>query len=44
MTPILLKDIFEEQMGRPMDAEFLNQLAIFNGHLFSAGLTPDASK
>lgn len=44
MTPILLKDIFEEQMGRPMDTEFLNQLATFNGHLFSAGLTPDASK
>ncbi|HTY02276.1 MAG TPA: TetR/AcrR family transcriptional regulator [Rhodocyclaceae bacterium] len=44
MTPILLKDIFEEQMGRPMDAEFLESLATFNGHLFSAGLTPDASK
>lgn len=44
MTPILLKDIFEEQMARPMDAEFLDRLATFNGHLFSAGLTPDASK
>lgn len=44
MTPILLKDIFEEQMGRPMDAEFLDKMAAFNGHLFSAGLTPDASK
>lgn len=44
MTPILLKDIFEEQMGRPMDAEFLESLAAFNGHLFSAGLTPDTSK
>lgn len=44
MTPILLKDIFEEQMCRPMDAEFLDRLAAFNGHLFSAGLTPDASK
>lgn len=44
MTPILLKDIFEEQMGRPMDAAFLEKLAAFNGHLFSAGLTPDISK
>jgi AcrR family transcriptional regulator len=40
MTPILLKDIFEEQMGRPMDAAFLGQLAAFNGHLFAAGLAP----
>jgi len=44
MTPILLKDIFEEQMGRPMDTEFLDRLAAFNGHLFSAGLTPNTSK
>ena len=40
MTPMLLKDIFEEQMGRPMDAAFLEALAAFNGHLFSAGLAP----
>ena len=40
MMPMLLKDIFEEQMGRNMDAEFLDQLAEFNGYLFSAGLTP----
>jgi AcrR family transcriptional regulator len=38
MTPMLLKDIFEEQMGRSMDAAFLEQMAAFNGHLFSAGL------
>jgi AcrR family transcriptional regulator len=44
MTPILLKDIFEEQMGQPMDSAFLEKLAAFNGHLFAAGLTPDASK
>jgi AcrR family transcriptional regulator len=44
MTPILLKDIFEEQMGRPMDVSFLERLAAFNGHLFSAGLMPDATK
>lgn len=43
MTPILLKDIFEQQMGRPMDAAFLAELATFNGQLFSAGLTPGAS-
>ncbi|WP_374086354.1 TetR/AcrR family transcriptional regulator [Methylomicrobium lacus] len=38
MMPMLLKDIFEEQMGRTMDAAFLEQLAGFNGHLFAAGL------
>lgn len=40
MTPILLKDVFEEQMGRPMDVAFMERLAAFNGHLFSAGLAP----
>ncbi|MDP1666914.1 MAG: TetR/AcrR family transcriptional regulator [Methylobacter sp.] len=40
MMPILLKDIFEEQMGRTMDAVFLEKLAAFNGYLFSTGLTP----
>lgn len=44
MTPILLKDIFEEQIGRPMDAAFLETLAAFNGQLFSAGLTPSTSE
>lgn len=38
MMPMLLKDIFEEQMGRTMDAEFLENLAALNGHLFSTGL------
>ena len=38
MTPMLLKDIFEEQMGRTMDATFLDNLAAFNGRLFSAGM------
>ena len=38
MMPMLLKDIFEEQMGRAMDEAFLEQLAAFNGQLFSAGL------
>lgn len=40
MMPMLLKDIFEEQMGQAMDATFLEQLAAFNGHLFAAGLVP----
>ncbi|WP_026602285.1 TetR/AcrR family transcriptional regulator [Methylomonas sp. 11b] len=43
MMPMLLKDIFEEQMGRPMDTAFLAQLAAFNGRLFSAGLAPKPS-
>lgn len=38
MTPMLLKDIFEEQIGQPMDQDFLNALADFNGRLLSAGL------
>lgn len=38
MTPMLLKDVFEEQMERPMNADFLHRLAEFNGRLFSAGL------
>ena len=42
MTPILLKDIFEEQMERPMDAAFLAALAAFNGRLFAAGLGRDS--
>jgi AcrR family transcriptional regulator len=44
MMPMLLKDIFEEQMGRPMDAVFLEKLAEFNGRLFSAGLAPTKSE
>ncbi|GBG02376.1 TetR family transcriptional regulator [Azospira sp. I13] len=43
MTPMLLKDIFEEQMERPMNAAFLEKLAAFNGHLFAAGLAPAIS-
>jgi AcrR family transcriptional regulator len=44
MTPMLLKDIFEEQMGRAMDTAFLDNLAVFNGHLLSAGLAPACQK
>lgn len=40
MTPMLLKSIFEEQMGHAMDTEFLDDLATFNGRLFLAGLAP----
>lgn len=42
MTPMLLKDIFEEQMGRAMDAAFIARLADLNGRLFAAGLAPVA--
>lgn len=38
MTPMLLKDIFEEQMERPMDGAFLESLAQVNGRLLAAGL------
>lgn len=40
MTPMLLKSIFEEQMGRPMDEAFLDQLAAFNGRLLAAAMAP----
>jgi AcrR family transcriptional regulator len=39
MMPMLLKEIFEKQLGRPLDEGFLDALAAFNGHLFAAGLT-----
>lgn len=35
---MLLKDIFEEQMGGQMDEAFLNELATFNGRLLVAGM------
>ncbi len=44
MMPMLIKPVFEEQMAREMDEEFLEQLAIFNGRLFSAGLLPAKEK
>ena len=44
MTPILLKDIYEEQMGHSMEADFLAQLARFNGHLLAAGLATMAGE
>ncbi len=43
MTPMLLKEVFEEQMDAPMDATFLESLAQFNGQLVAAGLAATAS-
>lgn len=40
MMPMLLKDVFEEQMGQPMDGGFLQQLAEFNGRLLAVGTAP----
>lgn len=44
MMPMLIKPVFEEQMEREMDDEFLDRLATFNGRLFSAGLLPSKDK
>jgi len=44
MTPMLLKDIFEEQTGHEMDEVFIGKLAAFNGHLFTAGLENNKEK
>lgn len=38
MMPMLLKDIYEEQMGGQMDETFFNELAAFNGKLLVAGM------
>jgi len=40
MMPMLIKEIFEEQMEQPMDEAFLDELAELNGRLFAAGLLP----
>jgi len=44
MTPMLLKDVFEEQMARPMDGDFLERLAQFSGGLIAAGLNARATR
>lgn len=44
MMPMLLKDIFEEQLGHALDAAFFDKLAIFNGRLFSAWPQVGANK
>ncbi|PKD40622.1 TetR/AcrR family transcriptional regulator [Methylomonas sp. Kb3] len=38
MMPMLLKDIFEEQMGGQMDEAFLDELAALNSKLLAAGM------
>lgn len=43
MMPMLLKDVFEEQLGVAMDESFLFRMAEFNGHLFAAGVAPATS-
>lgn len=41
MMPILLKDIFSQQLEREIDIEFFETLAEFNGQLFAAVLTQE---
>jgi AcrR family transcriptional regulator len=36
ITPMLLKDVFEEQMGAELDEVFLRELAEFNGQLLGS--------
>ncbi|MCK9199538.1 MAG: TetR/AcrR family transcriptional regulator [Gallionella sp.] len=43
MTPILLKDIVEEQLGEQLDETFFNELAAFNGRLLAAGMAVQRS-
>lgn len=43
LTPVLLKDWFEQQSGRQFDAAFFHQLAQLNGQLLSRGLQPAAT-
>lgn len=38
MMPILLKDVFEEQLEKSLDSQFYEQLAQLNGQLFAQGL------
>ena len=38
MMPMLLKDIFEDELGEEMDISYFNQLAEFNGSLISTGI------
>ncbi len=43
MMPMLLKNIFEEELGQEMDVSYFNKLAEFNGSLLSSGLLPKIS-
>ncbi len=38
MTPMLLKEVFEQQWGHVIEPEFMRELAEFNGRMFAAGL------
>lgn len=40
MMPMLIKEVLQEQMQQPIDADFLDRLAELNGRLFAAGLQP----
>ncbi len=40
MMPMLIKEVFEQQMEQPMNETFFEKLAAFNGQLFMGGLTP----
>lgn len=42
ITPMLLKDIFEEQMSRSVDDEFLSKLANFNGNMIASVLSQNS--
>ena len=44
MMPMLLKNIFEEELGQEMDISYFNKLAEFNGTLLSSGLRPKILK
>lgn len=44
MMPMLIKEIFEQQLEQPMDDAFFTRLAEFNGGLFTSGLLPRSSK
>ncbi|MEX8520371.1 MAG: TetR/AcrR family transcriptional regulator [Leptothrix sp. (in: b-proteobacteria)] len=44
MTPLLLKDVFEEQMERPMDPAFMDMLAAFNGQMIAASLATQTAQ
>lgn len=40
MMPMLLKNIFEDELGQEMDISYFNKLAEFNGTLIASGLLP----
>jgi hypothetical protein len=42
MGPMVFREIFQSQLGRPMDDAFIRELASFNGRLLSVALEPQA--